>query len=54
MSEKIQLKDKEHSPRLFHHNLIKTSVLHQLAERGMDWEAFLKPCLEWHEKNVTS
>ena len=28
MLEKIQLKDKEHSPSLFHHILIKTIVLY--------------------------
>ena len=28
MSEKIQSKDKEHSPILFHHSLIKTIFLH--------------------------
>jgi len=54
MSEKIQLKDKEHSPRLFHHSLIKTIVLHQLAERGMDWEDFLEATLKWHEENAAS
>lgn len=54
MSEKIQLKDKEHSPSLFHHNLIKTIVLHQLAERGMAWEAFLETTLKWHEENAIS
>ena len=54
MSKKIQLKDKEHSPSLFHHSLIKTIVLHQLAEKGMAWEAFLEAALKWHEKNVAS
>lgn len=33
MSEKLQLKDKEHSPSLFHHSLIKTIVLHQLLQQ---------------------
>ena len=54
MSENIQLKEKEHSPRLFHHSLIKTIVLHQLAEKGMAWEAFLEAALKWHEKNAAS
>jgi hypothetical protein len=54
MSEKIQLKDKEHSPSLFHHSLIKTIVLHQLAEKGMAWEAFLETALKWHEENVAA
>ena len=54
MSEKIHLKDKEHSPSLFHHNLIKTIVLHRLTERGMAWEAFLEVALKWHEENATS
>lgn len=54
MSENIQLKDKEHSPSLFHHSLIKTIVLHQLAERGMAWEAFLEVALKWHEEHATS
>jgi len=54
MSQKIQLKEKEHSPSLFHYNLIKTIVLHQLAKRGMAWEAFLEKALKWHEENVAS
>lgn len=54
MSKKIQLKDKEHSPSLFHHSLIKTIVLHQLVERGMAWEAFLEEALKWHEENAAS
>lgn len=54
MFEKIQLKDKEQSPSLFHHNLIKTIVLHQLAEKVMVWEAFLEIDLKWHEENVAS
>lgn len=54
MSEKIQLKEKEHSPSLFDHILIKTIVLHQFAERGMAWEAFLETTLKWHEENATS
>jgi len=52
MSEKIQIKNKEHYPSLFHHSLIKTIVLHQLVEKGITWEPFLETTLKWHEANV--
>ena len=54
MSKKIKLKDKENSPSLFNHNLIKTIVLYQLAQKGMAWEAFLEIALKWHEENAAS
>jgi len=54
MSEKIQMKNKENYPSLFHHSLIKTIVLHQLSEKGMSWETFLEKTLKWHEANVAS
>ena len=54
MSERIQMKNKEHYPSLFHHSLIKTIVPHQLAEKGMTWETFLEIALKWHEANVAT
>lgn len=54
MSEKIKMKNKEHYPSLFHHNLIKTIFIHQLAEKGMTWEPFLETTLKWHEANVAA
>jgi len=54
MYEELQFKDKEHSPILFHHSVIKTIVLHPLVEKGVSWEAFLETTLKWHEANVES
>ena len=45
MSEKVQVKGKEHHPSLFHHSLIKIVVLHQLAERNMTWDSFIETTL---------
>jgi len=54
MSERIQMKNKENYPSLFHHSLIKTIVLHQLAEKNMTLESFLQTTMKWHESNVTA
>ena len=47
------MKKKEHYPSLFPHSLIKTVVLHQLAEKNMTWNYFLETTLKWHESNVS-
>ncbi len=53
MSKKVQVKNKEYYPSLFHHSLIKTIVLHQLAEKNMTRDSFLETTLKWHESNVS-
>jgi len=53
MSEKVQVKNKENYPSLFHHSLIKTVVLHKLTEKNMTWDYFLEASLKWHESNVS-
>ena len=54
MSERIQMKNKEHYPSLFHHSLIKIIVLHQLTKKNMTWESFLEIALKWNESNVAA
>jgi len=53
MSEKIQVKNKEHYPSIFRHSLIKTIFIHQLVEKNMTWDSFLEATLKWHEINVS-
>ena len=53
MSEKVQVKDKENYPSIFHHSLIKIVVFHQLAEKNMTWDSFIETTLQWHETIVS-
>ena len=54
MFKKVQMKNKEHYPSLFHHSLIKVVVLHQLEKKNIAWDTFSKAALQRHETTSPS
>ena len=42
MTEKVQIKGKDHQANLFHHGLVKVIVLDQLSQINLPWEAFMQ------------
>ena len=42
ITEKVQSRNKDHHPSLFHHGLVKLIVLHHLSSINMTWETFME------------
>jgi len=48
MFGRVKFKGKVHYPSLFYHSLINAIVLHQLKEKNMAWDTFIKAALKMH------